>query len=76
MYRSGLHTDPMTWGQSKIAILEEYIKGFKNKGYKEETLQTAIKRCQFLEDNIKQSLIWNLKTSSDGVKRETQHNKQ
>ena len=66
----------MTWKQSKTVILEEYIKGFKNKGYKEETLRAAIKRCQFLEDNIKQSLIWNLKTSSDGVEKETQHNKQ
>ena len=61
MYRSGLYTDPMTWKQNKIDILEEYIKGFKNKGYKEETIQVAIKRCQFLEDKIKQSLIWNLK---------------
>ena len=57
IYRSGLYTDPTTWRLNKTEIIKKYIGGFINKGYKEEILSTAIKRCQFLGDDIKQSLI-------------------
>ena len=43
MYRSGLYTDPLTWKQNKIEILEKYIEGIMKKGYTNETLRTSLK---------------------------------
>ena len=51
-----MYTDPMTWKENKMEVLEKYKEGFQKKGYKDKIMKIAIKRCQFLDCKDKRTI--------------------